>query len=837
MARIFELAQLLVKYEAVVDLIEGTKARSGLRALTKFSRRGHPAGTRLSDAGWGRVYLRPALPIIRSLVLLLLASVACVAQLSKDPRQIEQGRNTFRVWCSSCHGMHARGGRGPDLTRRNYENGNRDSDLFRVITQGVFGTDMQAFSGDLSPNEIWQVISYLRSITVPAAGLVPGDRTRGEKLFWGKGGCGRCHTVGNHGGLLGPDLSRIGAERSVAYLRQSILSPSPDITPGYSTVSIVTRDGRRITGVAKNLDNFFLELVGVNGKAYSFRRSQLTSVTSEALSLMPDAYGQLFSAAELNDVTAYLASLRGATPGAPPRIDLTKLDDSTLLEAQSDPAKWLMYDRNYAGWRYSPLAQINTGNVAHLRPQWTFQTGAPGRIESTPLVLEGVMYLTGYSNHAWAIDLRSGQTRWHYYDAPPQRLHLCCGEVNRGFAMLGNRLFKVDIEGELIALDAPTGRVIWKVRLGDYRKGFSATGAPLVVKNKVLVGSAGADFGVRGFIDAYDAWDGKRCWRFYTVPAPGEPGSGTWPADGWQHGGGTTWGTGTYDPELNLVYWGTGNPAPDLGGDVRPGANLYTCSLLALDSDTGKLKWYFQFTPHDTHDWDAVADPVLVDVLFHGRPVRAVIQADRNGIFYALDRTNGKLMLAKAYTKVSWARGIGGDGKPILVPGQEPTEGGNEVCPGMGGGHDWEPAAFSPQTHLYYFSSTEGCDVYYKTREAYVPGRLFQASAANDVPGEPKKASIIALDPSTGNVKWRYEMTGCSAAGMLATAGGLVFTGDSQGYVFALDARTGKILWYYQAGGPIATAPVTYTLDGKQYVAVASGSDLVTFALSSQESD
>jgi alcohol dehydrogenase (cytochrome c) len=385
---------------------------------------------------------------------------------------------------------------------------------------------------------------------------------------------------------------------------------------------------------------------------------------------MPDSYGRLFSKAELDDLLAYLSNLRGLTAASPAPIDTKTLSEARLLKAQDDPAAWLMYGRNYAGWRYSPLAQINAGNVAQLRPQWIFQVPGAGKVETTPLVHDGMMWVTGSSNHAYALDLRSGRELWHYHETVPEGLHLCCGEQNRGFAALGDLLFKVNIEGNLVALDSQSGRVIWKAPMADYHKGYSATSAPLVVKDLVLVGISGADFGARGFMDAYDARTGKRVWRFYTVPAPGEPGSETWGGDSWQHGGGDPWVTGTYDPELNLVYWGTGNPGPDMNGDERPGDNLYTCSLVVLNADTGKLQWYYQFTPHDTHDWDAISDPVLVDLLYQGRRVKAVIQADRNGFFYALDRTNGKLLVAKPYTKVSWATGIGPDGRPILVQGQ-----------------------------------------------------------------------------------------------------------------------------------------------------------------------
>jgi len=764
--------------------------------------------------------------------LLLVGSTVCFAQASKDPKQVELGRAIFRVWCAPCHGVRGQGGRGPDLTRGVYNSGDRDEDLFRVISRGVPGTEMAAAESDLDPASIWLVISFIRSLVKPEAGPVPGDRAAGEKLFWGKGGCGQCHVAEGRGGSLGPDLTRVGRQRSLAYLRESVVSPSADLSPGYETVTVVTRDGRRLVGVAKRLDNFSVELMDPVEKLHSFPRSALLSVSRENRSLMPDSYDHLFSAPELNDLLAYLSSLRGSAAGSPAPNGTAWLNQKRLLTSQDDPSTWLMYGRNYAGWRYSPLEQINTGNVAQLRPQWIFQTSAAGKIETTPLVYDGRMWLTGPSNHAYAVDLRSGRELWHYRSNVPEGMRLCCGEVNRGFAALYGSSFRVNLEGYLVALDSKTGQVVWKTQLADYHKAYSATGAPLVVKNLVLVGIAGGDFGGRGFIDAYEAQTGKRVWRFYTVPAPGEPGSETWSGDSWKHGAGHPWTTGTYDPDLNLVYWGTGNPGPDQNGDVRPGDNLYTCSLVALDADTGKLKWYYQFTPHDTHDWDAISDPVLVDLLYQGRPVKAVIQANRNGFFYALDRVNGRLLVAKPYTKVSWATGIGPDGRPILVPGQEPSEDGQKACPAMPGGHDWEPTAYSPQTGLYYFPTANGCQVFYKMKQEYIEGEWYMASAATPVPGEvPGSGSILAVDPATGEIKWRFDLVNGPTAGMLATAGGLVFTGDSEGYVFALDARTGKVLWHFQTGGVIATAPVTYTVDGKQVVAVASGSDILTFTI------
>jgi alcohol dehydrogenase (cytochrome c) len=497
--------------------------------------------------------------------------------------------------------------------------------------------------------------------------------------------------------------------------------------------------------------------------------------------------------------------------------------------AQTNPGDWTSYGKNSFGWRYSELDQINTKNVSRLAPQWMYQTNMPGKNETTPLVSDGLMFVTGPSNTAWALDALTGRRIWSYRSNPPSGLDLCCGPVNRGFAMQGNKLFKVNVEGILLAMDPKSGAILWQTALEDYKKGYSATAAPIIVKNMVVTGMAGAEYGTRGFVDAYAMDTGKRIWRFSTIAGEGEAGSESWHGDAWKRGGGSTWVTGTYDPKLNLIYWGTGNPGPDLDGDVRPGDNLYTCSLVAIDADTGKLKWHFQFTPHDVHDWDAISDPIPMDLSIKGKTVPAVVQANRNGFFYALDRATGKLLLAKAYTKVTWADGIRPDGRPILISGHEPTEEGNRTCPGMGGGHNWQATAYSPQTGLYYFTSSEHCMLFFKTTQEFVEGQWYQASTAT--PDEPGGGLILGLDPKTGTAAWKFEMVSSPSSGLLATAGGLVFGGDAEGYVFALDAQTGKVLWRFQAGGTVIAPPISYSLDGRQYIAVAAGQTMLTFAL------
>jgi alcohol dehydrogenase (cytochrome c) len=507
---------------------------------------------------------------------------------------------------------------------------------------------------------------------------------------------------------------------------------------------------------------------------------------------------------------------------------LLLLSCGALPAADTD---WRTYGGNMSGWRFSELNQISADNVAALTPKWIFQTGTPGHMETTPLVIDGLMYVTAASNHAFAVDLRTGYSVWHYSKTPPASLGLCCGEVNRGFAVLGDKLFKVNIEDTLVALDRASGKVLWETELGDYRKGYSGTLAPLVVKNRVLVGTAGAEFGTRGFIDAYDAETGKRLWRFETIPDSGEPGVETWGNDSYRRGGGSTWITGTYDPELNLVYWGTGNPGPDMNGDVRPGDNLYTCSVVALDPDTGKLKWHFQFTPHDTHDWDAVADPVLADLKIEGRQTKALIQANRNGYFYALDRTTGRFVYGTPYTTINWSDGLDPKGRPRLIKGLDPSEAGTKVCPGLPGGHNWQSTAFDPRTGLYYFSSTDGCQTFRRRDQEFVEGRWYQLSGTRNLPGDPEQGSLIAMDAATGKIRWRFEMVRSPAGGTLATAGNLVFTGDHSGNLIALDSRNGRVLWRFQTGAPVFSSPITYTFEGRQYIAIAAGTAVITFGL------
>ncbi len=502
-----------------------------------------------------------------------------------------------------------------------------------------------------------------------------------------------------------------------------------------------------------------------------------------------------------------------------------------LLEADREPGNWMTYSGNYGGFRHSRLQQIHRGNVSGLKLKWAFQMKTTERVQATPLVVEGILYLTQPPNDAWALDAETGRPYWHYRRGLPERINTCCGQVNRGLAMLGDRLFMGTVDAHLVALDRKTGNLLWDVEVADYTKGYSLTAAPLVVKDKLIVGMAGGEYGVRGFLDAYDPATGKRLWRFHTIPGPGEPGHESWSGQSWETGGGPTWVTGSFDPKLNLVYWGTGNPAPDWNGDVRLGDNLYASSVIALDADTGKLKWYFQFTPHDMHDWDAVQIPVLVDAEFRGRQRKLMYWGNRNAFFYVLDRETGEFLMAKPFTAQTWAERIDEKGRPVRRPNTSPSREGAVVSPGPQGGTNWYSPSYSPVTKLFYLSVWEFASRFYIGDAPYQPGTLFFGSTTARLPDQPGRGSIRALDPSTGEIRWQYPLFSMPQTGLLSTGGNLVFGGTEEGQFFALDAVNGKELWRANTGGMIAAAPTSYLSQGKQLVSIAAGSAIFTFSL------
>src|SRR5579864_1183417 len=502
-----------------------------------------------------------------------------------------------------------------------------------------------------------------------------------------------------------------------------------------------------------------------------------------------------------------------------------------IRQAEREPGNWLTYSGNYNGHRYSPLDQINAQNVARLKPAWVYQTTSVGELETTPLVVDGVMYLTEPASNVTALDTRTGRPLWRYQRTVPKDVRVCCGQVNRGVAILDELVFVGTVDAHLIALDSKTGVVRWDATVADYKTGHAITVAPLAVKDKVIVGIAGGEYGVRGFVDAYDAKTGKRAWRFWTIPATGEPGNETWAGDTWKTGSATTWATGSYDPELNLVYWGTGNPGPDWNGDRRAGDNLYSDSLLALDPDSGKLKWHFQFTPHDVHDWDSTEIPVLASATVRGRERQVILIANRNAFYYVLDRATGEFLNGRPYAKQTWATGLDDRGRPVSVPNTGPSEEGTKLYPSVAGSTNWFSPSYSPATKLFYVAVREHGGVYFKGEADYKPGDLFNGGGFREMPGEPGYGAIRALKPGSGEVQWEYKIFSPPWAGVLSTAGGLVFGSTNEGDVFALDAAIGKLLWRFQTGGGAKSNPVSYLSDGRQYVAISTGNALFAFAL------
>jgi len=507
---------------------------------------------------------------------------------------------------------------------------------------------------------------------------------------------------------------------------------------------------------------------------------------------------------------------------------LAQVTFERLLNSSKEPQNWLMYSGNYAGHRFSALDEIKISNVASLVPKWAYQTMAGGKFETTPLVVDGILYGTGQDDRVYALDGRSGRPIWQYQRALPVDIRPCCGRVNRGLAILGDKVFVATLDAHVIALDSKTGNVVWDASAAEHAKGYSFTLAPLVIKNLVLVGVSGGEYGIRGFIDAYDAATGERKWRFYTIPGPGEPGHDTWEGASWKIGGSPAWITGTYDPATNTTFWTTGNPSPSNRGEGRAGDNLYSNSLLAIDPETGKLKWHFQFTQHDEHDYDATQVPVMIDE----GDRKLIAQANRNGFFYVVDRTNGKLISATSYAKVSWSTSKDATGRPVPDKAAVPTPEGNRVCPGAAGATNWMSPTYDPQTKLFYVTAREQCDIFATAPQPYEAGHAYYGSAyfPNDE-AQPFWGALRALDPATGNLKWEWKHTSPAWAGVLSTAGGLVFTGDAEGNFIALEAASGKALWHFQCGASVYSSPMTFAIDGKQYVAVAAGSALFTFAL------
>jgi alcohol dehydrogenase (cytochrome c) len=647
------------------------------------------------------------------------------------------------------------------------------------------------------------IVSAIAGASVAQA-QTPGS---GQQLFLAR--CSSCHGTNGNGGELGPAITtRVPArtdEELTALLRQGLpmagmpafanlspaesrdlitflrtLKPRDGLGIGISRATVNLAGGGTMAGVLLNQGVSDLQLLGDDRKIHLFRKSG-------------DRYRPVTS--------------------------------------QKD---WPSYNGGMSGSRYSDLTEITGSNVARLTPRWMFSLPNTSPLQGTPVVVDGVMYVTS-ANQCYALDAGSGRQIWHYQRPRTKDLvGNAAGGINRGVGVAGDRLFMVTDHAHIIALNRFTGALIWETEMADWRQNYNATGAPLPIGNMVVVGTSGGDEGVRGFLVAFDQSTGKEIWRFWTAPKPGEPASETWQGKGIAHPGATTWLTGTYDPELDVVYWPTGNPSPDFDGTDRPGDNLYSDSVVALEAKTGKLKWYFQFTPHDVLDYDAEETPALIDATWQGRPRKLLVQANRNGFFYVLDRTDGKFLFGTKYSKaVTWATGLTPEGRPIKVPNMEPTLEGKKVCPTIEGASNWYSTSFNPKTGYYYVQTNDKCGLFTRLPMEWEAGKGYMAGSFAQAPDEPAQRILRAIDIQTGKIAWELPQVGpvTSWGGVLSTAGGIVIFGDDNGALAAADAATGKSLWSFQMNQNWKASPMTYQFDKKQYIAVAAGSGIVAFGL------
>jgi alcohol dehydrogenase (cytochrome c) len=625
---------------------------------------------------------------------------AVVRNPHRSDADVQQGGELFRSRCAGCHGLDARGGKGPDLATGKLKTGDSDLAIFRTLQRGIPGTAMVAI--DTDDRSRWQLVAYLT------------DMRRGS--------------------------------------RKGVIASGPNSAPAFAISS-----GR-------------------------------------------------------------------------------------LENAKDEPQNWLTYSGGLNSWRYSGLDQINSENAVKLGLAWALQTNATEWIESSPIVVDGVMYLSEPPSSVRAIDALSGKTLWTYKRDVPLDVPACCGRVNRGVAVLGGSVFVGTLDAHLVALDAVNGEVLWDVDVESYKAGYTITAAPLAVRGKVVVGVSGGEYGIRGFIDAYDASSGKRAWRFYTVPDPQSPGGDSWEGDSWKHGGGPTWLTGSFDPALGLLYWGVGNPAPDFNGESRKGDNLFTNSVVALNVETGELVWHFQFTPHDEHDWDSNQIPVLVDHDVDGKRRALMLWANRNGFYYVLDRATGEFLGARAFVKQNWATEIDRGGRPVLSEFGRPTRTGTLTRPGASGGTNWWSPSYTPRGDMVLVPFLEFPAVFFNGGPEDKPvaksGELFVGSGTVMAEGESVQTGVRALSPLSGDVVWEYKMPQRVGAGqiggVLSTAGDVAFVGDYETF-YALDVRAGKLLWRVNLGGRINTAPVSYSVDGRQMVVISAGSMVLAFALPKPE--
>jgi PQQ-dependent dehydrogenase (methanol/ethanol family) len=776
--------------------------------------------------------------------------------------QSPTGKQQFISHCAACHGEDGHGGQlGPNIVDLPNPRATNAQAIQKLIRSGVPSAGMPPFTL-LSDAEVESVAAYVLSLRAAAAPPAPteqapvrGDVKAGFAFFMQQGNCLSCHGIQGRGGVIGPDLTSVGRTRTAAQIEQALLNPGslPPLATGrrrnddddeggselrasYAAATLTLNDGRTIRGALQRETNFDIQLMGLDNHLYLLTTDQVKNIARENQSLMPKVQA---TPEEIENLVAYLSRLNGQATASStplPPLDLGKgVDFERVIHPKE--GEWPSYNGNISGNRFSPLTEINTGNISQLAPRWIWtMPGTRRALEDTPQVVDGVMYVTG-SNECFALDARTGRVIWHY-SRPRTKDLVPTGDaisgINRGVAVLGDRVFMVTDNAHLIALQRYTGQLIWDTEMADYRQNYGATQAPLAVGDLVVSGISGGDEGVRGFLSAYKASTGERVWRFWTVPAPGEPGSETWLGTSIQHPGSSTWMTGTYDPEANILYWGVGNPGPDFNGDQRKGDNLYSCSILALNPQTGKLIWYRQMTPHNTNDWDATQTPILADAEFHGKPRKLLMQANRNGFFFVLDRLTGEFLTGGAFIRnMTWASGLDATGRPIIKEDPAPTIEGKRVCPEGAGATNWPSASFNPQTGQFLVFATEACHIFTKNEEPFELGKSFYQGTERRSPSDPPQKFLRALDMQTGQIAWEIPNIGGGPldSGLMTTAGGFVFYADGNGAIVAADAKDGKILWHFETGQQFKGSPMVYTIDGKERLVFVAGQTVLAFGI------
>jgi PQQ-dependent dehydrogenase (methanol/ethanol family) len=732
--------------------------------------------------------------------ILFLVAVATLGQ--------DSGQTAYTQHCAACHGDNAQGSaQGPKLDGSRTVRSRSTAQLRTFIYQGAPSSGMPSFH--LPDADLDVLAAFVHSLNSPAAeNPVQGSVAAGQEFFFGAGQCGACHMVRGRGKAVGPDLSNVAREMTLSEIRQALRDPNARITPGYRLLSVTLKDGRTVRGFARGRTNFDLQLQGLDGQFYFFDQKQVASVRDEPSPMKP--------VAATADLLAYLTRLTGAEhePGV-----TSPAENGIPFERIKNPhpGDWLTYNGTLNGNRYGDLKQIDTSNVGALHLKWLFPIDHFG-LETTPLVADGVMYVSG-PNQAIALDASTGRQLWKYSrPKTPNLVGDASLGTNRGVAILGNNVFLATDDAHLLALNRVTGALVWEVYMPDEPMHYGSTVAPLAVGgDAIIAGVSGGDRGMRGFLSSYQASTGERLWRKWTIPLKGDAGAETWVGAEPLNGGGATWLTGAYDAESDTLYWPTGNPYPDSMDRDRQGDNLFSNCILALNPHTGEMKWHYQFTPHDVHDWDATEPPVLVDTEYRGRPRKLLLHADRNGFFYVLDRITGELLLAKAFAqRMTWTRGIGADGRPLPPPENNPAL----DCPVDAA--NWDSVAFSPVTRLFYVMTLEDCRV----------GKNWKAAEPKL---EPAQKFLRAINIDTGNITWEIPITGNAFpkmwSGVMATAGGLVFYSDPNGAFAAADERTGKTLWHFPTNVPMKASPMTFFVGGKQFVAVAAGPNILCFGL------